>query len=305
MVDRSMRELRIHGEKNFPVAAYDWYGPDGMAGDFVLECHWHEGWELFAIYEGCAQFSINGKKRLMREKDVVLIPGGSLHTAESVDGGICRYRSIVFAMPMLFGLIDDVVHKKYIQPLYDNPINAEIFVTGDTVSPSCGAAVWECFQKAFIAVGEHPESYELLAKAYLYELIAYLFPLINLSERTNAERRLRNSTQCVKQIIQYISENYQQQITITQLADRVNMSVGHFGKLFRQMTSYSPIDYLIILRLSKAADRLMSTNETILNIALDVGFNNIGYFIRAFSQKYGCTPRQYRRLTRCDYSEIV
>jgi len=272
---------------NFPVALYEWYGPDGTTNDLVLECHWHEGWEFFEVCAGCAVFSVNGRKRLIREDDVVLIPGGSLHTAETVDGARCRYRSIVFAMPMLFGLIDDVVQKKYIVPMCDNPINSDVFITD--------GGVQACIQRIFDAVYERPAAYEMLTKAYLYELLARMFPLMDLSEHVGAEQKLLNSTQYVKQTILYMSENYQQPITISQLAGMVNMSVGHFGKLFRQMTSYSPIDYLKNIRLSKAADQLAATNEKILNVALDTGFNNIGYFIRAFSQKYGRTPYQYRR----------
>jgi len=295
MVDKNMHEMRIHGDKGFPVGVYEWYGPDGTTNGLVLECHWHEGWEFFEVVKGCAQFSVNGRKRLIRENDILLIPGSSLHMAECENEQMCSYRSVVFAMPMLFGNIDDVVQKKYITPMFDNHINADVLISN---SDAYSSRVQACIQKIFDAMYERPMAYEMLTKAYIYESLACAFPLMDFSEEADAGQRCLASTEYVKQAILYMLENYQQPITITQLAELVNMSVGYFGKLFREMTSYSPIDYLKNLRLSKAADQLIATNEKVLNIALDTGFNNIGYFIRAFSQKYGVTPYQYRKEMR-------
>lgn len=286
-----MRELRTHGDKKFPVAAYEWYGPEDAADDVVFECHWHEEWEFLSVFEGYTQISLNGEKRLIGENDVVLIPGHSLHTADCVGGCLCRYRSVVFAMPMLFGLTDDVVQEKYIAPIWDHAIYANVFVTGGQGS---GEVVNTCFQKLFDAVSARPPAYELLVKGLFYELLAYMFPLMDLSKQAASGENLLNSTHCIKQAIFYMTENYAQPITITELADKANMSVGYFGKLFRKMTFYSPIDYLKNLRLSRAAGQLTASNDKIVTIAVDTGFNNVSYFIRAFTQKYGCTPHQYR-----------
>ena len=294
MVDRTMREMKTHGGRDFPIATYDWHGPD--VSGMVLECHWHDEWEFFAVYEGCTVFSVNAEKRLMKENSVVLVPGNSLHAAVPYRNGVCRYRSIVFSMPFLRGLLDDVVQTKYMEPLCANQMGDGIFLP-DTPPPGAwqGDRIYPLFQKAYHTLCHPTGPYELLTKSYLYELLAYVVFSTEAIRRPKHGQGAAGAAQGVKKAIICMNENLSDPITVPQLAAMANMSTGYFGKSFRQMTSYSPIEYLVNLRLSKAACQLLHTDKQILRIALDVGFNNIGYFNRSFRKKYGCTPNQYRK----------
>ena len=294
MVDRTMREMKTHGDRDFPIATYDWYGPD-ISG-MVLECHWHDEWEFFAIYEGCTVFSVNGEKKLMKENNVIFVPGNSLHTAVPYRDSKCRYRSIVFSMPFLQGLLDDVVQTKYMEPLCANQMGAGIFLP-DSPPPGMwqGDRIYPLFQKTYHTLCNPTGPYELLAKSCLYELLAYVVLSTDAIRRPRRGQGAAGAAQSVKKAIIYMNENLSDPITVPQLAAMANMSTGYFGKSFRQMTSYSPIEYLVNLRLSKASCQLLHTDKQILQIALDVGFNNIGYFNRSFRKKYGCPPNRYRK----------
>jgi AraC-like DNA-binding protein len=67
--------------------------------------------------------------------------------------------------------------------------------------------------------------------------------------------------------------------------------------LFKEIAGVSPIQYLIGLRLKKACDLLEHSSKSVLEIALDCGFENISYFIRKFKEVKGCTPKEYRSKT--------
>ena len=67
-------------------------------------------------------------------------------------------------------------------------------------------------------------------------------------------------------------------------------------RFFKQAMNASFMDYLIDHRLTMAAHMLLTTNESILIIATDCGFDNISYFNRRFKRKYDTTPRAYRNL---------
>lgn len=299
MVDQKKRELQDHGNREFPVAVYDWYGPNSSG--MVLEVHWHEGWEFLAVYEGSAVFTVNGERRLLTPSDLLLIPGNSMHMAEQHMNRFCRYRSIVFSMSMLKGLLEDTVQLKYIDPLCVSFPQTGLLIPGRLPPPEGWPTgkIYALFEKTFHVLFEGQAAYEILAKAYLYELLAYAIVLWGQKkEEEDGGQQTTSKTKGIRAAIVYMTENLQNQIALSQLAEIANISIGHFGKLFKQMTSYSPIDYLMNLRLMRAANLLKNTDEQILSIALDVGFNNLGHFIRSYKKKFNCTPREYRKRER-------
>ncbi len=79
------------------------------------------------------------------------------------------------------------------------------------------------------------------------------------------------------------------------LARLSGKSPEHLARSFRAHLGATPTDWLNRLRLERAALRLSHTNESILAISLDLGFEHLGYFYRLFKRRYGLAPRAYRR----------
>ncbi len=69
----------------------------------------------------------------------------------------------------------------------------------------------------------------------------------------------------------------------------------HFRRIFKQMTGFPPQQFLIQNRLHKAASLLVSTKESVNEIACRTGWENVFYFSRQFRQKYHASPLQYRK----------
>ena len=79
------------------------------------------------------------------------------------------------------------------------------------------------------------------------------------------------------------------------LARLSGKSPEHLSRSFRTHLGSTPTDWLNRLRLERAALRLSHTNESILAISLDLGFEHLGYFYRLFKRRYGLAPRAYRQ----------
>ncbi len=94
--------------------------------------------------------------------------------------------------------------------------------------------------------------------------------------------------------IAYMNSHFAEKITIEDLAERVNLSAGHFSKIFKNVTGTTPIDFLNILRLQKARSMLMYPVDNITEIALRCGFSSSSYFSSCFIEKYSMTPSEYR-----------
>lgn len=95
--------------------------------------------------------------------------------------------------------------------------------------------------------------------------------------------------------LQYIHENYADDISITKLAAIENYNVSYFTSWFRKKTGCVPSDYLKIVRIEKAKEILVTTQYRVIDVALQVGYKDSSAFIRAFSGLTGMTPNQYRR----------
>ena len=84
-------------------------------------------------------------------------------------------------------------------------------------------------------------------------------------------------------------------ITIKNVSALCGFSESHFMKLFKELTGMSFNAYLVNYRLELSAKQLIETNQKIIDIATNCGFNNHSYFTRAFLKKYGLTPAKYRQ----------
>lgn len=92
-----------------------------------------------------------------------------------------------------------------------------------------------------------------------------------------------------------IRTNFLVPIRVSELAAAAGLSVTHFTAIFREQTGYPPLDYLIRMRIRRAAHLLMTSHATVGEIAAASGFSDAYYFTRRFTKVMGCSPRAFRK----------
>jgi ABC-type Fe3+-hydroxamate transport system substrate-binding protein/AraC-like DNA-binding protein len=100
--------------------------------------------------------------------------------------------------------------------------------------------------------------------------------------------------QAVQHSIEYVQENYDQPLSIDQLAAIAATNRWQYTKVFKEMTGHTPIGLLNTVRIDKAQQLLLLTGDRLNEIARAVGYSNEYYFNRKFKQMIGLTPGQYR-----------
>lgn len=103
---------------------------------------------------------------------------------------------------------------------------------------------------------------------------------------------------CIQRTLDYIEENLQEQITLEELAHVACFSPFHYHRVFQTMVGESVMEYVRKRRLTYAAGRLYYSDEKMITIAIDAGFQYVESFNRAFKKVYGVSPKQYRRAKR-------
>ena len=111
-----------------------------------------------------------------------------------------------------------------------------------------------------------------------------------------------SNVQKVNKIINYMTDNYQKNITLQDLADYANISSSYLGTIFKMVTGKSTIDYLIEIRINKAKS-MLKEGFTVSETAKLAGFNDIYYFSRAFKKYEGISPSKYSDIAQNEFIE--
>ncbi len=93
----------------------------------------------------------------------------------------------------------------------------------------------------------------------------------------------------------HADEMFKTEINLSELANTYNRSEKYMGRLFKKEVGVSFAEYKQAKRLELAESLLVSGNDRIIDVALECGFNNVSYFNRAFRNRYGTSPTEYRK----------
>jgi len=99
----------------------------------------------------------------------------------------------------------------------------------------------------------------------------------------------------LKPALDYIDEHYREKIYLDDMAYRCNISPSYFSRLFKRELGLTYSSYINKVKVKKAKELLEETNLPIINISLDLGYDDCGYFIKIFKKNYGVTPANYRK----------
>lgn len=283
-----LKENRIHGDITFPLNAYYM---EIQPGSVVLDCHWHEEMEFLVVTSGKAVFQIEADYCNVMAGEGIFVNSGELHAGYPLEESRCTYEAIVFNASLLHGGSFDLIRSKYITPLMENRLCFKRHFTG---AEQWQRELLERLLKASRQVLNKTAAYELSAKSELLGVLSLLYanskPAAPAAEKTPEYLRLEK----LKSALIYIQENYPQKMSTMDMSNSLGMSEGHFCRIFKQYFKRTPVEYLNYYRIARAARLLEDTDLKVLEVAMEVGFDNLSYFIGTFRHYMGTTPSKYR-----------
>ncbi len=167
----------------------------------------------------------------------------------------------------------------------------------DVVSPVCvqyhfvpaqPLSIYERLQLLEREWKEKGKLSRLHAKSLFYDFIYELLRQLDEQNVSGVQREL------VEQAVRFIHEHYAEPITLERLAHALECSPRHLTRMFRKRMAFSPIDYLIRLRVDRAKAIIAETDAALQEIAERVGFSDVYFFSRTFKKHTGFSPTQYK-----------
>lgn len=276
-------EKRRQGSLEFPLAFYH-LNPSHPR--YEMPYHWHRGYELIRVIKGDFSMIIDDNILQLTSGDIVLLQDGVLHGGRPSE---CVYECIVFNMDFL--LTNNHLHLELMDNILNHTLQIQQLLPKD--NPSIQIIVNGLFEE----MAHKSLGYEFSAKGYLLQLLGLIITNKCYRDSYKSFKKVSHLITPLKKVLKKIEVDFSNSISLEDLAKEAGMNPRYFCRYFKKLTQKTPIDYLNYYRIECACEQLRTSSASITEVALNCGFNESSYFIRAFKKYKGTTPNQFRSNT--------
>lgn len=309
-LDATLYEGTQHGTPDFPIQFY--VDELHLFQQRQVPLHWHFEPEFFVIRGASVQVQVGHHLVLLNPGEGIWISSNTLHRFQQIgETQECPCPNIVFSAEII-APHSSVIYEKYVTPLLDAPdlpyvvLSPEVFWQKeilerlDTVFALLQEygpkSAYEAFPYLDFGSRElNGQGYEMQVQRRLSEVWQSLFARIEEVPRFAQDKKALQAQVRLQQMIAYIREHYRDAVTLQDLTLAANISKSEAARCFQAYTSVSPIEYLLQYRVKMAQRLLHLTTQSVQEVSLECGFRSLSYFVKAFRERVGVTPGEYRR----------
>lgn len=285
---RETEEKRQHSTAFIPYSYYACRLPR----DFMnVPMHWHNEFEVNYIRRGKGEFICDNSRFTAGEGDVLILPPNMLHAVYPDENGELIYDTLVFNSSMLGANSSDRCTRECIRPIINGNVKMSVLIPPDA-RHHC--EIKEAVEQIFVCAHSNSPQMDLLLKSELMRL----FWLLENDESIICRQEGGISySEIIRPALEYMANNFQEDISVEQLAELVHLSKSYFMGCFKKAVGIGAIEHLTQLRINAACEALSSTEKKISEIAFNCGYSNLSNFNRQFLKLVGCSPNAYRKHT--------
>lgn len=250
--------------------------------------HIHDFYEIYYLLSGERDYFIKDKVYSVKQGDLVLVPKYMVH--RTIDVGAASHERIVINFK-----------DALLERLSDRTINlAQMFKKGRyklTLNISGQNYVENLFHRMTKEIKEKPAGFDLYLKMLTIELLIAIHRYMEDMEWEQLSSHATPIQQKISDIAGFINDHYDEPVTITMLANRFYLSASYLSRIFKEVSGFSLIEYLNLVRIKEAQKLLRETKLKIVVVAKKVGFGNISHFCKMFRHIVRLSPREYRNIS--------
>ena len=282
-----IQSVNLNQETNFPYLVLDVINDQSYPRNPGFQVmHWHEDLQFIYVLSGEIQVVTLDDQQTLQAGDGIFINKNVVHLVKQTNR--CHYNSFIFPDHFLTFYAGSPAERFVEQitscaalPLYP------IFCTEGN------QAVLHVLQK--LSRLEREEKFAAYPYTVLTTVCELWLALCQIIQTPHTPTRHSIAEQRMHVFLQYIARHFGEKLSLSALAESANVSKSECLRCFKTVLHTTPYQYLNEYRLSQAAERLRTTNDSISTIAAEVGFPHLSHFGKCFREKTGLTPSMYRK----------
>ncbi|WMJ87321.1 GH39 family glycosyl hydrolase [Anaerocolumna sp. MB42-C2] len=239
--------------------------------------HWHGSIEIYLVLSGDITVILESETFHLIEDDILLINSNQLHEIHCNDNVVA---------------VLQIKHSYFKQWINDSTffeVNSSIFH-----NKSRFLELKRSIAKLIYLNYNNTDCDDLLCISHSYQLLHELVKNFKCNDTKLTGNKSKNLKR-LKGIIEYLNDNYTENITLNTVAEREYLSASYLSHFFEKNMGVSFFNFLTGIRMNHAVNDLLNTNLTIEQIAANNGFANSRYFVSCFKKEYGILPKQYQK----------
>lgn len=252
------------------------------------EIHNHDFVEIVYVMEGSGRHYIDGEEFAVKAGDLLFINYGCTHSFH-IDDKLVAYNLMLrvdfFTKNMikndnLFYMLALTSFEKIQHELNDKSplVFFDYHERGDMVN---------LFKNIELELEKDELAKSIILEAYINVILCKVFRKIFV-------KNSKKDVLIPQDILDYISEHFNEKISLSDLSQRCFYNPAYFSRLFKKAFNMSFTDYIMDIRLKHCCELLQSSDYTVDKIIEECGFSDRNTFYERFRNKYGCTPSEYR-----------
>lgn len=242
--------------------------------------HYHENFELLYVLNGSMSITVEGESYLLTQRDLIIVNYNRKHSFTASDD------LFVARFIISYSKVRDLLAKDMI-----------IFWCNSTLEKNESydelRRIIDQILNQHVIESTKNNIYKLSLYYQILHIVTKNFLLT--SDDIKYEKENKNSDDRMQEILQYIRANYQDSITLQDLADQFYLSTAYLSKYIKKKFDLNFTELITSIRLSHAMIDLLYTDLPIMKIAVNNGFASVAAYNKAFKEAYNMTPSQFKK----------
>ena len=242
---------------------------DTIKNDFHISSNWHKNIEILYFVEGSGEVICNMETECVVAGDIFVVNSNDVHSTRTAS--LARYYCLIVDTAFCIENGINVDEIKFCRKIKDKTVEDKYKVLVETFKE------------------RNSEYYKTRLR------IAVLDLLVSIADRHTFKGVCEPNTKqtdVIRIALEYINENYKNEITIDELAKFAGYSRAHFSRQFKLATGMPIVEYVNYIRCVNAHDMLLKGELSVGDIAVECGFKNASYFSKMYKRIIGRLPSE-------------
>lgn len=262
---------------------------DASKENFPVRPHWHYFCEIIYILEGCANMQYNDTLYSLQKDDVILFHPRTVHSITAENTCSLKYAVLKFDIHK-FSFSSPYAPK--LRTIFKQAEQQQMNVFFDASRTTKLNAPF-LFQSCLKEIQERNYGYDLMLQNHIYSLlmniVRHWLTCGFVIQMDTAE-----SDYDIDSITEYIDACMGEELRVSNIAAKCNMSYSNFAKKFQENYGMSCKEYIERMRIFKVEEFLLFTDHPLNYICQETGFSDCSHLIKSFKQYRGVTPKQFK-----------